>query len=185
MTDDQLQAFYESHRAQFGIPPMARIRELFFPHPPIGVSEDARATAWAVYEQLRNGASIEDLAAEHGADEVSRRAGGDRGFISLVERPQLAEITADMAPGAFSEPVELTTGYSIVQLVDRRDGIAAPFDAVRDAVERALVAEREGDLIADFLTAQTRARGVEILMPEYAAAWPSLAAESPSSNAND
>jgi parvulin-like peptidyl-prolyl isomerase len=185
VTEDELRAFYTQHQARFGIPPMVRTRELFFQKPAIGAAGDPRAQAWSVYEQLLAGASIEEFAAQYAPDQASRRAGGDRGFLSVNERPQLGELTETMAVGDISEPFELTTGFSIVQLLDWRSGVAAPFDAVRDDVERALMAEREGDLIADFLTAQAREVGVEILLPEYADAWPSLLPESTGTDSND
>lgn len=185
ISDDVLRAFYDEHRARFGIPPMVRIRELFFPKPAMDDPAQARATAWSVYEQLLAGASIDELAREHAPDLPSRAAGGDRGFVSVIERPQLAELTADMAIGSISEPFELPTGYSIIQLLDRRSGVAAPFDAVRSVVKGALIAEREGDLIEEFLNAQARAHGVEILLPEYAEAWPSLPPAPPANQLND
>jgi foldase protein PrsA len=181
VTEQELRAFYEQNRARFGIPPMVRVRELFFPKPPVGDADPTRATAWSVYEQLQSGASIADFVKDHAVDYPSRQAGGDRGYLSVVERPQLGQLAETMAAGDISEPIELDSGFSIVQLLDRRSGVAAPFEAVRSAVERALIMEREGDLIADFLATQARDRGVEILLPEYADAWTGVTPE-PSTN---
>jgi hypothetical protein len=182
VSESELRAFYTENKARFGIPPMARIRELFFPKTAIGTPSDPRATALSVHEQLVAGASFEEFAKEHGPDHRSRQAGGDRGFLSLVDRPQLQELAEELADGDISKPFELTTGFSIVQLLERRSGVAAPFDAVRDEVEQALIAERRGDLIAEFLTTQARELGVEILVPEYAEAWPSLPLEPDAKN---
>lgn len=178
--DDELRTFYEAHIDDFGIPPMVRVRELFFPKTTDGVEGKisdasvaaARSQAEAVYRELQAGAPFEQFAAEFAPDEPTRALGGDRGFLSLPERPMLAQVTADMSPGDISEPVELDSGFTIVKLLDRRAGVPAPFEEVRGLVARRVLERRRDALVADFFERESERRGVEILLPKFAGAWP-------------
>ena len=176
ISDAERHAYYDHHVAELGIPPMLRIRELFFPTSANGSPQAARAQAAAVQAELKAGASFEGLAAKYAPDYPSKLAGGDRGFLSIVDRPLLGDLTATMAPGDISDPVELPEGFSILQFIDRRAAVPATFDEVDAEIKRRVLAEREAALLDQFYLAEARKRGVEILVPDFANAWPSSTA---------
>ncbi|MCH5376453.1 MAG: peptidyl-prolyl cis-trans isomerase [Planctomycetes bacterium] len=170
-SDEDLRSHYAKHIDEFGIPPMVRIRELFVVKAPDESVEATRERAAQLEQKLQQGKPFEDLAAQYAPDYPSQLAGGDRGFLSILERPQLGELTAQMSPGEISKPVELTDGFSIVQFVDRRAAVPADFDQIRKAVAGSLMAERQSEMLAAFYKKEASRRGVTILESTFDDAW--------------
>lgn len=171
-TTGALQTYYEKNRDHFGIPPMVRVRELFFP----AVDEASMNEAWVqgdvVHKKIIGGQSIESFADRFAPDYPSQKKGGDRGYISLTDRPELARVTASMDLGDISEPVQLPTGVAIIQLLGRRDAVPAAYEDVQDIVRRHFIRAEQQSLKREFFTSESKRQGVRILLPEYRQAWP-------------
>ena len=83
--------------------------------------------------QLKGGASFEDLAKANSADPGSAARGGDLGFFSAgnMVRPFEDAVNKLAKPGDLSEPIESQFGYHIIRLEERRAQGRQSFDEVR------------------------------------------------------
>ena len=160
LTREQLKAYYDDHIDAFGIPPMARTRELFFQAARDGSLAEARRKAQEVYEKLEDGVPLAQFAPEHAPDFPSKQAGGDMGFRPLLGRPKLTEVVDSLEPNQISEPVDLGTGIAIVQLLDRRNAVPAPFEAVLPSVRQSLIAAKRAAAEATLFKKRLSARAL-------------------------
>ncbi len=89
------------------------------------------ANAQKILEQLKGGGSFVAYARQY-SQSSSASVGGDLGWIRLAQLPpELATPAAQMAPGQLVGPIELSSGYSLLYLIDKRQVLTAdPRDAV-------------------------------------------------------
>ncbi|MBG6247415.1 MULTISPECIES: peptidylprolyl isomerase [Symbiopectobacterium] len=132
ITDADIAAFYEKNKQEFTQPERKRFSVI-----QLKTEADARA----VLDELKNGADFAALAKEKSQDVVSRRNGGDLGWMdanATVDELQQANLTEK---GQLSEPVKSSVGYLIVRLDDIQAAQVKPLSAVRDDI--AVRAKRE------------------------------------------
>lgn len=132
ITDADIAAFYEKNKQEFTQPERKRFSVI-----QLKTEADARA----VLDELKNGADFAALAKEKSQDVVSRRNGGDLGWMdanATVDELQQAKLTEK---GQLSEPVKSSVGYLIVRLDDIQAAQVKPLSAVRDDI--AVRAKRE------------------------------------------
>ncbi len=132
ITDADIAAFYEKNKQEFTQPERKRFSVI-----QLKTEADARA----VLDELKNGANFAALAKEKSQDVVSRRNGGDMGWMdanATVDELQQAKLTEK---GQLSEPVKSSVGYLIVRLDDIQAAQVKPLSAVRDDI--AVRAKRE------------------------------------------
>ena len=84
-----------------------------------------------IVEQLRQGGSFVAYARQF-SEASTAAVGGDLGWIRLAQLPaELSTVARELAPGQLVGPVEVTGGYSILYLIDKRQVLTAdPRDAV-------------------------------------------------------
>lgn len=125
VTDADIAAFYEKNKQEFTQPERKRFSVI-----QLKTEADARA----VLDELKNGADFAALAKEKSQDVVSRRTGGDLGWMdanATVDELQQANLTEK---GQLSEPVKSSVGYLIVRLDDIQAAQVKPLSAVRDDI---------------------------------------------------
>lgn len=96
------------------------LAEIFIPIDQPSDAANAQRFASTVITQLRNGAPFAVVAAQFSQSQ-SALSGGDRGWIDpdLLD-PAVQAIAARMPAGAISDPVRVPGGYSIVELLGKR-----------------------------------------------------------------
>ncbi|NLS43216.1 peptidylprolyl isomerase [BEV proteobacterium] len=132
ITDADIAAFYEKNKQEFTQPQRKRFSVI-----KLKTEADARA----VLDELKNGADFAALAKEKSQDVVSRRNGGDLGWMdanATVDELQQVNLTEK---GQLSEPVKSSVGYLIVRLDDIQAAQVKPLSMVRDDI--AVRAKRE------------------------------------------
>ncbi|MGX8941520.1 peptidylprolyl isomerase [Symbiopectobacterium sp. Eva_TO] len=132
ITDADIAAFYEKNKQEFTQPERKRFSVI-----QLKTEADART----VLDELKNGADFAALAKEKSQDVVSRRNGGDLGWMdanATVDELKQANLTEK---GQLSEPVKSSVGYLIVRLDDIQAAQVKPLSAVRDDI--AVRAKRE------------------------------------------
>ena len=84
-----------------------------------------------IVDQLQNGASFQAYARQF-SEASTAAVGGDLGWIRLPQLPKaLADAVQPLEPGQLVGPVQLTGGFSIVYLIDKRQVLTAdPRDAL-------------------------------------------------------
>lgn len=80
-----------------------------------------RERADSLYARLQQGERFEDLAREVFADSALANSGGSLGYFGFDETdPAFEEAAYNLEVGAISKPVRTATGYSIIQVEDRK-----------------------------------------------------------------
>ncbi len=107
-----------------------RIGEIFLSTTP-ETSNDTRANAQRIVQQLRGGASFVAYARQF-SEASTAAVGGDLGWVRGEQLPeQIAAAAAALETGQVSDPVAVPGGFSIVALIDKRQVLTAdPRDAV-------------------------------------------------------
>ncbi|MGL9735817.1 MAG: peptidylprolyl isomerase [Symbiopectobacterium sp.] len=132
ITDADIAAFYEKKKQEFTQPERKRFSV---------IQLKTEADACAVLDELKNGADFLALAKEKSQDVVSRRNGGDLGWMdanATVDGLQQAKLTEK---DQLSEPIKSSVGYMIVRLDDIQAAQVKPLSAMLDDI--AVRAKRE------------------------------------------
>ena len=161
---EDLQRFYNVNVRQFVQPEMALILHIHFST--LGQDEagvrQARERAEAALQELRDGASFEDLVSRYSDDSASRYRGGELGnrylrrddtaVLETLGEPFLQALFA-IGVGEVSGVVESDVGFHILKMADRLDARLLTLDdpvtprsaqTVRGQITTLLTAERQG-----------------------------------------
>jgi parvulin-like peptidyl-prolyl isomerase len=164
--EQELQAYYQEHLADFKRPSRFRIRELVIPK---GATADEQTAAKARLEsiqvRLKEGASFEALVKEH-SSAPSRATGGDLGWLPKgVLRPSLEEAALALKPEEISAPLETDKDFYLVQLVASELEAVRPFEEVRESLLEKLQEPKAQNAIENYLgNLRTRAN-IRYLVP--------------------
>jgi PPIC-type PPIASE domain/SurA N-terminal domain len=135
ISESDVQADYERHRARFDSPPALTVIDVPLPlHEP---SPDSDRAARAQAEE------IAALAHELTLAVVAYQRGGAaaRSVVFLTEKnadPALWRTASALEPGAVSGPVRATNGYHVIQLVRRIPAVRRSLDDAREEIARGL-----------------------------------------------
>lgn len=178
--DDQaVRDFYDQHKERYGIPSAVRVREIFFPYPDRATDAEkaqVRVRAATVLKRAQAGESLAELAAQHAHTAALRAVQGDQGFLPVFRlNPELAQALSQMDVGEVTELIDLGTGLQIAQLLDRRPGVPARFEDVQPRVRLDLAQQLYDQRRQALITEVARDVEIEILDPDFAGAWPSVA----------
>jgi len=107
-----------------------RIGEIFLAATPDS-QQQVFDNAKRIVEQLRQGGSFVAYARQY-SQASTAAVGGDLGWIRLAQLPaELATAAREMQPGQLFGPIEVSGGFSIIYLIDKRQVLMAdPRDAV-------------------------------------------------------
>jgi peptidyl-prolyl cis-trans isomerase SurA len=107
-----------------------RIGEIFLAATPDS-QQQVFDNARRIVEQLRQGGSFVAYARQY-SQASTAAVGGDLGWIRLAQLPaELATAAREMQPGQLFGPIEVSGGFSIIYLIDKRQVLMAdPRDAV-------------------------------------------------------
>ena len=121
VSDNDLRAYYDAHRADFDRPAHASVNVLYIPRLVSAADSAAvRARISALRAEIAGGAKFEDVAKRESADSVSAAEGGSLGKSTrgrLV--PEFEAAAYALSPGALSQPVLTQFGYHLIKLDSR------------------------------------------------------------------
>lgn len=136
----------------------------------------AKAKAEDLLQQIKNGTSLESLAAQHSADQATASRGGDLGLFEVGTMvPTFETALKDMTTaGQLSEVVETQFGYHIIRFEKRVPAGIRPFDEVKaDLIRQARDKHHRDAQQAGITKIQSTAVGnnqaVEAMNKKYAA----------------
>jgi peptidyl-prolyl cis-trans isomerase SurA len=126
--EDEVRAVIERINAERGTVEY-RVAEIFMSSTPETAAQ-VQANAARILQQLRGGASFAAYARQY-SEASTAAVGGDLGWVRAGQLPdELAAVVRQMPVGAFSDPIPVPGGVSIVALADSRQiGLADPRDA--------------------------------------------------------
>ena len=142
-SDEAIQAYYETHAEAFR-GTSVHLRMISGPKP-----AKTRELMETLRKELIAGRDFE-LAARAHSDDSAASEGGDRGWLKPGGlREDLDKAAFALKAGQFSEVIEDDTHFRILNVVERRDGTAAPLSEVRDRIITALKDEAQTARIMD------------------------------------
>jgi peptidyl-prolyl cis-trans isomerase SurA len=117
--EEEARDFFESHESEFAVPTVVDISEIVVAKKATERSAAAvRTLAFDVKRRAEAGADFGDLAREYSAA-PNASSGGDFSFKPGETYPELEAAVAVLVPGRISEPIEMTDGYWLAELVGR------------------------------------------------------------------
>ena len=113
--------------------------EVHAQHILVGSQRDANSLRQA----LRRGESFEEKARDLSLDPETHTEGGDLGFFTASQYPELWEACANLSSGQISRPVSSERGYHIVRLLERKEpGTVKELVDVEQQIRVELIRER-------------------------------------------
>ncbi|WP_426745919.1 peptidylprolyl isomerase [Myxococcus faecalis] len=166
-SEAELRAWYEGHLTELTQPERVRVARIFAATP-AGASAaqrtQAKQRAERFAQQLRAGQPREKVAA--GGDGPEKARGGELGGLARGDwRGDVAVEKAAFAlkkVGEVSPVVAEAGGFSVLQLLERREARVPPFEEVRAEVEARMLPQRKRKVFEDLLERLRRAGTIEI-----------------------
>ncbi|MBI5788565.1 MAG: peptidyl-prolyl cis-trans isomerase [Candidatus Schekmanbacteria bacterium] len=145
VTEQDIQAYYDSQKANFQAQPELRISHIFV---------SSQVEAEEVLSQLKQGEDFTKLAMEKSANRATAIRGGDMGY---VRRWQLPPAVADgvfaLEVGQITEIIPSDFGYTILKVTEKRMGPDVAVADIAEAIKMNLMREKQrkalDDLVAD------------------------------------
>ncbi len=135
VSEDAIKAFYYGNPMYFQHPDQLHTREIAIrvaPDADAAARNAARDRLIEIKHRIENGETFDAMARLYSEDGMAKN-GGDLGF---VDRDKLAkpyaEVASNLAPGQVSDPVRLSDGYHLIQLVAKADAHTVSYDSVHD-----------------------------------------------------
>jgi len=142
VTKEEARAFYEAHRSEFEQPDAVHAFQIV-----VSSAEEAKS----LLDQLRNGATFEELAKKKSESPDGKR-GGDLGFFSRGTMPKVFDDACfSLRVGALSGVVASPYGYHLFKITEKRAARRRPFEEARAELERRLMTERRAAAERKFL----------------------------------
>lgn len=145
VTPEEVQKYYDEHKAQFSDAEAVTVRHIFFAIPQETDGEKAgqilTEKAKRAYSRLQGGESFESVARSM-SEGPDASQGGMLGKLKRGEmRPELEQIAFSLREGQFSQPVQSPFGLHILYVEQRHAGTAVPLETVQDQIRERLYAQ--------------------------------------------
>jgi parvulin-like peptidyl-prolyl isomerase len=152
LTEQESRQYYNTHQNEFQTAPTVSVRELSIAVPTImqdgrpvinaAADEDAKKRITAIRDRAIAGEDYAKLVTEL-SDSPSKATGGLISGIKLGDiDPSLRAALEKVPAGGVSEPVRMSSGYSIFKIEDKIEAKPRPFDEVREEIANRIYAER-------------------------------------------
>ena len=181
-TDEELRAYYDSHKDQYQSVKISAIYVNYTPNAKAGpdgkmprTENEAKAKVDDLVKQLRGGGDFAKLAAASSDDQESAKKGGEYATIRRSDNypAQIKEAIFKLKDGEISDPVKQVPGFYIFKITQRIDQPFAEaktglFDKVRQAK------------VDEFIKGMQKQLSPKVERPEYfTGAKPAAAANTP------
>ncbi|HYD48569.1 MAG TPA: peptidyl-prolyl cis-trans isomerase [Terriglobales bacterium] len=135
-SEEELRRFYQEHKEFLTAGEQLHVRQVWFRINNLSESTAAYARAKDAADRLRRGAAIEQVRAEIGDAEIAPLPDALLPATKLSDYlgPTALRSVIDLPVGQITEPVRSSTGYHVLQLVERAPAPAPPFEQIRDQV---------------------------------------------------
>ena len=145
VTEQEIQAYYNAHQAEYKTPDQARARHILISVPAGADAKTdaaAKAKAEAILKQIQAGGNFADLAKKNSDDPGSKNAGGELGFAkpgTMVPEFDKAIFSQKIGDTAI---VKTQFGYHIVQVEERQTAHTQSLSEVLPTIQITLIREK-------------------------------------------
>jgi peptidyl-prolyl cis-trans isomerase SurA len=144
ITKEDVKAYYEQHRDQFGGERKYHLRNIIMQVPPSAGEQEKQAVfraMSAVHAKLKAGESFEALARQYSQSPMAGE-GGDLGVFGLSDvSPQIRAAVQNLKPGEFSQVLDTEYGYQIFGVKEIIEGGGKTLEAATAEIENRLFDE--------------------------------------------
>ena len=144
ITKEDVKAYYEQHRDQFGGQRKYHLRNIIMQVPPPAGEEERQAVLRAmsaVHAKLKAGESFAALARQYSQSPMAGE-GGDLGVFGLSDlSPQIQAAVQNLKPGEFSQILDTEYGCQIFEVKEILESGGKPLEAVTAEIESRLFDE--------------------------------------------
>jgi len=151
VTDKDVAAYYEEHKAEFIEPEKASARHILLKIAPDASDEEkakAKEKLQGILKEARGGADFAELAKAH-SECPSAPQGGDLGYFARGQMVKPFEDAAfNMEPGQISDIVETQFGYHIILVEDRKPEKTIALANISEKI-KVVLEERESGIALD------------------------------------
>ena len=154
-TDEELQAYYESHKDDFVVPEKVQIKRILVKVGKERTEAEAQGIAGEAHKRLKKDPSaFKDVAAKISEDPYRRR-GGDVGFVPRSGKPGLASAVVDkaftMGVDQLSEPFVTDEGVNIIFVANKRERVERTFQQMKGSVLRKVKNEKLKEMYESYV----------------------------------
>ncbi|MFZ9886116.1 MAG: peptidylprolyl isomerase [Myxococcota bacterium] len=172
ITDEQIAAYYESHRDDYNKPEMIRVSHIFVAFGDDRTASRARAdeaqrTALEKSKSKEERDAFKALVAQFSEDEESKRNGGDLRYLAASEVEERFGTAAKDAVLAINDMnqisgvVEGKTGWHVFQRTGTRKAIERDLEQVKNQIRNVLYRERRTESFQEFVKGLEQQLGVK------------------------
>ena len=149
----EVRAWFEQHRSELDMKEEVHAQQIL-----LGTAEEAKS----LLDQIRAGASFEQLARSHGRSPDAQR-GGDLGWFARGTMPRpFDDASFALKPGQVSGVVQTSYGYHLFKLLGRRGPRKRTLDEVKEDVARRAFAEKQAQAERQLLDQVRKSARIQI-----------------------
>ncbi len=170
VTQQEIQEFYDQHKAEMQRPEQVRLSEILIPTQPAPpaktgsgqaaqpeLTEDqlvaqAKAKADAIYDQLVKGAKFEDLATKNSGGPTAAQGGDLEYFKRGTLSKQLEDQVFALKVGQFTEPTRTNQGWVILKVTEHQTEGIPPLKEVEPRIQERLYMTKMQPALREYLT---------------------------------
>lgn len=152
-TEAEITDYYKKYRASFKLPDRIRCRHI------VTNKKDKAEKIRSLLEKGENFASV----AQKYSESPDRENGGDLGFISRGQYPEIFESACfTLATGQTSDVLKSEYGFHIFRVTDKQPSRQQPLKEVSAEIERRIKEEKAGPALKDWLDQLYRNKKITI-----------------------
>jgi peptidyl-prolyl cis-trans isomerase C len=149
----EVRAWFEQHRGELETSDQVHALQIL-----VSTAEEAKS----LLDQIRAGASFEQLARSHGRSPDAKR-GGDLGWFARGTMPRpFDDACFSLKPGQVSGVVQTSYGYHLFKVLGRRGPRKRALEEMKDEVSRRAYAEKQANAERQLLEQVRKSANVQI-----------------------
>jgi len=166
VSEEDIKAYYESHKDEFKTPEMLNSRHILIKTDPSASDKDkkkAKEKAEEILKKIKAGEDFAKLASDVSDDTVTKTKGGELGFFpkGRMVKPFEDAVFA-LKPGEVSGIVESQFGYHIIKVEEKKESGIEPFDTAKEKIKQKLLQERAKTKATEFIEKAMKEANIEI-----------------------
>ena len=166
VSEEDIKAYYESHKDEFKMPEMVRSRHILIKTDPSASDNDkkkAREKAEDILKKIKAGEDFAKLASDLSDDTGSKTKGGELGFFPKGRMVKPFEDAAfSLKPGEVSGIVETQFGYHIIKVEEKKEPGMEAFDTAKEKIKQKLLQERTKTKVTEFIEKAMKEANIEV-----------------------
>jgi len=166
VSEEDIKAYYESHKDEFKMPEMVRSRHILIKTDPSASDNDnkkAREKAEEILKKIKAGEDFAKLASDVSDDTGSKTKGGDLGFFPKgIMVKSFEDAAFSLKPGEVSGIVETQFGYHIIKVEEKKEPGMEPFDTAKEKIKQKLLPEPTKIKVKEFIEKAMKDANIEV-----------------------